>query len=317
MSDAVPVVKSPAGADKDATSRRESIAALPRVGEGWFSELSEEMWPGQALSLEVDEVLFSGRSKYQDVVVFKSKTWGKALALDGVMQFTERDECAYQEMMAHVPLFSHPDPKKVLVVGGGDGGVLREIARHQCVEEIHICELDEVVIETTRKFVPQLGCGFDDPRVQIHIQDGSEFIKKSCNMFDVIICDLSDPVGPAQDLYEKPFYQSICRALTENGVAAAQGECFWLHKDVISKLVRNAREVFNAVGYATMSIPTYPCGQIGVLHCTKSSLVPVGSLAREVPIGFQKQLKYWTPDVHRSSFHLPAFVRRELFGEDI
>jgi spermidine synthase len=153
--------------------------------DGWFHERGE-LWPGQAMSLKVEEVLHHGRSKYQDVLVFKSSNHGNVLVLDGVIQVTERDEFAYQEMMAHIPLFAHPNPEKVLVIGGGDGGILREVAKHPGVKEIFICELDADVIEYSKKYLPGLAKGYDDPRVTVKVMDGSVFMDENQDNFDVM-----------------------------------------------------------------------------------------------------------------------------------
>jgi len=167
---------------------------MDALSKGWFSELSE-LWPGQSLSLEVEKVIFDAKSPYQHIVVFKSKTYGIVLVLDGVIQATERDEFAYQEMLTHVPLCSHPNPKKILVIGGGDGGILREITRHECVEEIVLCEIDNMVIETSKKYLPHMAIGFNDPRVIVFNGDGAEYVKQRKGEFDIIIVDSSDPVG--------------------------------------------------------------------------------------------------------------------------
>nr|AFK40887.1 unknown [Lotus japonicus] len=151
---------------------------LSAVIPGWFSEISP-MWPGEAHSLKVEKILFQGRSDYQNVMVFQSSTYGKVLVLDGVIQLTERDECAYQEMITHLPLCSIPNPKKVLVIGGGDGGVLREVSRHSSVEKIDICEIDKMVVDVSKEFFPDIAVGFEDPRVSLHIGDGVAFFEGS------------------------------------------------------------------------------------------------------------------------------------------
>ncbi|KAL4557012.1 hypothetical protein LXL04_035182 [Taraxacum kok-saghyz] len=179
---------------------------------GWFSEhqsssdklgktmyFSSPMWPGEAHSLEVQRILFKEKSEYQEVLVFESLTYGKVLVLDGILQLTERDEFAYQEMIAHLPLCSIKSPKNVLVVGGGDGGVLREVARHNSVEVIDICEIDKMVIDVSKKFFPDLAVGFEDPRVHLHVGDAFEFIQHvPKGKYDAIIVDSSDPVEVAE-----------------------------------------------------------------------------------------------------------------------
>lgn len=191
--------------------------------DGWFHERGE-LWPGQAMSLEVKKVLDHHRSLYQDVLVFESTNHGMVLVLDGVIQVTERDEFAYQEMLAHIPLFAHPNPKRVLVIGGGDGGVLREVAKHPSVEEIVICEIDKDVIDAAKKYLPTLAIGYDDPRVTVRVMDGSKFLDENKDSFDVIITDSSDPVGPASVLFETPFYNAMFASLRDGGIVCTQGE---------------------------------------------------------------------------------------------
>ena len=282
--------------------------------DGWFHERGV-MWPGQAMSLKVAKVLYHGRSKYQDVLVFESTHHGNVLVLDGVIQVTERDEHAYQEMIAHLPLYAHPNPKKVLVIGGGDGGVLREVARHPSVEEIVICELDQDVIDVSKKYLPSLAKGYDDPRVTVKIMDGAKFMDENQDSFDVIITDSSDPIGPASVLFETPFYNAMHGSLREGGIVCTQGECMWLHVDLIRPLVQSISKTFDSVEYAYTTIPTYPSGQIGFIIATKKR----GSCreaARVPDEEVQKQLRYYTPDIHKASFVLPAFAERAIFGKD-
>ena len=191
--------------------------------DGWFHERGV-LWPGQAMSLKVKKVLDHHRSDFQDILVFESESHGNVLVLDGVIQVTERDEHAYQEMITHLPLFAHPNPKKVLVIGGGDGGVLREVARHKGVEEIVECEIDEGVIKVSKKYLPSLAKGYDDPRVTVKIMDGAKFMEENQDSFDVIITDSSDPVGPASVLFETPFYNAMYKSLREGGIVCTQGK---------------------------------------------------------------------------------------------
>mmetsp|Transcript_16778 Transcript_16778/g.36214 ORF Transcript_16778/g.36214 Transcript_16778/m.36214 type:complete len:227 (-) Transcript_16778:212-892(-) len=226
-------------------------------------------------------------------------------------------------MMAHVPLYAHPNPKKVLVIGGGDGGVLREIARHPCVEEIVICELDKDVIEISKKYLPFMAKGFDDPRVKVNIMDGAKFMEENQSAFDVIITDSSDPVGPACVLFETPFYMAMHGSLREGGIICTQGECVWLHVDLIQPLVKAITPLFHTVEYAYCTIPSYPSGQIGFIIATKAAAaggegntkgckVPVREPEKDV----QRELRYYTPEIHRASFVLPAFAKRAIFGDE-
>ncbi|EEC43311.1 spermine/spermidine synthase [Phaeodactylum tricornutum CCAP 1055/1] len=296
-------------ADED--SSETPINGQDLIVDGWFHERGV-LWPGQAMSLQVKKVLYHGRSLFQDVLVFESTHHGTVLVLDGVVQVTERDEFAYQEMIAHIPLYAHPDPKKVLVIGGGDGGVLREIARHPSVEEIVICEIDKDVIEVSKKFLPSLAQGFDDARVKVHVMDGSEFMRANQDTFDVIVTDSSDPVGPASVLFETPFFKAMHGSLREGGIVCTQGECIWLHLDLIRPLINSIASVYTTVEYAYTTIPTYPSGQIGFIVATKgrgSCQSPV----RQPDTTTQELLRYYTPHVHRASFVLPAFAQRAIF----
>lgn len=282
-------------------------------GTKWFHERGP-LWQGQAFSLQIKEVLYHQKSLFQDVLVFDSIHHGKVLVLDGVIQCTERDEFSYQEMMAHIPLYSHPNPKKVLVIGGGDGGVLREIARHPGVEEIVICELDKDVIDVSKKYLPFMAKGFDDPRVKVNIMDGAKFMEENQSSFDVIITDSSDPVGPACVLFETPFYKAMHGSLRDGGIICTQGECVWLHVDLIQPLVKAITPLFTTVEYAYCTIPSYPSGQIGFIIASKGGTgckVPTRSPEESV----QKELRYYSPDIHKASFVLPAFAQRAIFGD--
>lgn len=228
------------------------------------------MWPGEANSLQVEKILFEGKSKYQDILVFQSARHGKVLVLDGVVQLTERDECAYQEMITHLPLCSVPNPKKVLVVGGGDGGVLREVSRHTSIEQIDICEIDKMVVDVAKEFFPDLAVGYDDPRVKLFIKDGSAFLGDvSEGYYDAVIVDSSDPIGPAKELSEKPFFELLARALRPGGVACTQTESLWLHMHIVQDIVSACRQSFKgSVNYAWTTVPTYPSGVIGFILCS-------------------------------------------------
>jgi len=257
--------------------------------------------------------------------VFKSKTFGNVLVLDGVVQITDFDEIAYQEPIAHIPLFSHANPKKVLIIGGGDGGVIREVLRHDSVEEVHICEIDQMVIDCGKKYFPHIASAWDNPKVKLICGDASVYIKAEENKgkFDVIVADTSDPVGPAAALFERPFYADLAAALAPGGRVATQGESMWKDVQLIARLIAEVRamNVFETVEYATTQIPTYPLGQIGFIICGKASAdasvktvsckVPV----RTVPEGFG--LKYYTSELHSAAFVLPKFLQDVLSGGEV
>jgi spermidine synthase len=187
------------------------------------------MWPGQAMILKVNQVLHHEKSKYQDVLVFESSDHGTVLVLDNVIQCTERDEFSYQEMITHLAMNSHPAPKSVLVIGGGDGGVLREVVKHESVEKAILCDIDEAVVRVSKKYLPGMSIGFQHPNVEVFIGDGFKFLADRKNEFDVIITDSSDPEGPAESLFQKPYFELLYGALKDGGVITTQGcaHLFW------------------------------------------------------------------------------------------
>ncbi|KNE71509.1 spermidine synthase [Allomyces macrogynus ATCC 38327] len=308
----VEAVAAAAAASAAEPKRAKTALMHPNVKDGWFRETTA-MWPGQAMSLEVDEILHVERSLFQDVLVFKSKTYGNVLVLDGVIQVTERDEMAYQEMIAHVPLNAHPNPRRVLVVGGGDGGVLREVVKHPSVESVTLCEIDEAVPRVSRMYLPTLAAGFDHPKVTVHIGDGFEFLKDKENEFDVIITDSSDPVGPAESLFQDTFFGLLHKALTPNGIICSQGECIWLHLDLISRVLATTRSIFATSSYAYISIPTYPCGTIGFILSSKEANKDFATPLRTLSTEEENQTyRYYNKELHRAVFQVPTFVRKAV-----
>ncbi|XP_042422667.1 spermine synthase-like isoform X1 [Zingiber officinale] len=317
-----------------------------------FMYFNNPMWPGEAHSLKVEKILYQGKSEFQEILVFEvlvifcckykyypffaeiifvlcflandllpifqSSLYGRVLVLDGIVQLTDRDECAYQEMIAHLPLCSIPSPKTVLVIGGGDGGVLREIARHSSVEHIDICEIDKLVIDVCKQFFPDLSVGFEDPRVRLHVDDAVKFLRDAPEgMYDAIIVDSSDPIGPARELVEKPFFETIARALKPGGVLCNQAESMWLHTHLIQEMLSICRETFNSVHYAWASVPTYPSGVIGFLLCSTNGspvnfLNPINPIEKQESLGCKRELKFYNTEIHKAAFALPSFAKREL-----
>ncbi|EDO42360.1 predicted protein [Nematostella vectensis] len=286
---------------------------MDRIHNGWFSEINKQ-WPGQAMSIEVEEVIYEGKSKFQEILVFKSKSFGTVLVLDGVIQCTDRDEFSYQEMISMLPLNSHPNPKKVLVIGGGDGGVIREASKHPSVESIVQCEIDEDVINISKKYLPNMAVGYTSPKLTQHIGDGFEYMKNHENEFDVIITDSSDPVGPAEALFQQSYYELMKRALKPDGLLCCQGECQWIHLPLIKSMVEFCKTLFSVVSYGYTTIPTYPCGQIGFMLCSKDKNTRfenpkiVLSDQQVEDLGF----RYYNSDIHKAAFVLPQFAKKGL-----
>ncbi|CAN0892903.1 Spermidine synthase 1 [Linum grandiflorum] len=301
------------------TAAENGTADVSTVIPGWFSEMSP-MWPGEAHSLKVEKMLFQGKSDYQNVMVFQSATYGKVLVLDGVIQLTEKDECAYQEMITHLPLSSISNPKKVLVIGGGDGGVLREVGRHSSVEQIDICEIDKMVVDVSKQFFPEVAIGYEDPRVNLHIGDGVAYLKAVPEgTYDAVIVDSSDPIGPAQELFEKPFFQSVANALRPGGVVCTQAESIWLHMHIIEDIVTNCRQIFKgSVNYAWTTVPTYPSGVIGFMLCSTEGTAmdfkhPTSLIDMNTDYNKARgPLKFYNSEIHAAAFCLPSFAKKVI-----
>ncbi|XP_053213591.1 uncharacterized protein LOC128396961 [Panonychus citri] len=265
-------------------------------------------------AVKCDKLIHQENTGMQELVVFDSDALGRCLALDGAMQLTEKDESSYQEMISFLALNSHPDPKKVLIVGGGDGGVIRECLKHHCVEEITLCEIDKRVVELSKKYLPFMSSSFDHPKVTVNIGDGYAFIRENKNAFDIIITDSSDPKGPAVSLFQRDYYKSLHECLRSGGIISCQAETIWYHLSLIKFLHTTASEFFKTVAYATTMVPTYPSGQIGFLLACKDQRinfdVPFHKFTEEQVD--EMKLKYYSTEIHQAAFVLPTFVRKAL-----
>lgn len=286
---------------------------MDAMKKGWFSELNE-LWPGVALSLEVEEILHSERSQFQDILVVKTKSHGRALMLDGVIQTTEKDEMAYHEMISYLPLCSHPKPQHVLIVGGGDGGAAREIAKHPDVERVTLVDIDDRVIELCKQYLPRLSLGLNNPKVHISVGDGFEFLRNHQEEFDVIVTDSSDPVGPAENLFKQSYYELLKAALKPGGIIASQAGTAWMNMDQVRSTLQHCKTMFPVAAYAVTAVPTYPTGQIGFVL---GSLNEQTNLTEPVKIFSDEDLdrmsmKYYNDKVHRAAFVLPRFVEKGL-----
>ena len=275
----------------------------------WITEAAN----GYGQTIEVVEKLCSRQSGFQKIEVYETKKLGRLLLLDGIIQLTSADEFAYQEMMAHLPYYAHGNPEKVLVIGGGDGGVLRELRKHPGIARLDLCEIDFEVIRAAQEFLPELACGFDDPRVRVHIEDGSEFIRTRPEYYDLVIVDSTDPGGPGAPLFTADFYRDLKRALRPGGVVASQAESPWLLPDVVRQLMGAAHANFAYADYAAISVPTYPTGMIGccVASDARDPSEPVGEPEPELAA----QLRYYNVAVHRAAFAKPGFVADLLAGK--
>jgi len=207
-------------------------------------------------------------------------------------------------MIAHLPLNSHPNPQSVLVIGGGDGGVLREILKHPSVKDATLCDIDEAVPRVSKQYLPHMYKGFEDPRVTLHIGDGFKWLADKKGQYDVIITDSSDPVGPANSLFEKPYFVLLQEALKPGGHISTQGECMWLHLPLITNVLSTMKTLFPVVEYAYCSIPTYPSGNMGYVLCSKDA-----SHNLKKPLRTVENCRYYNNKVHEAAFVLPSFAR--------
>ena len=269
------------------------------ISDGWDKQ------KGRTVSIEVTEKLASLRSKFQLIEVYQTKSVGKVLLLDGVIMLTEFDEFAYHEMIAHVPLAAHPNPKKILIIGGGDGGTVREVIKHN-VDEVHVCEIDEEVIKISKKYFPNLANSFLDPRVKIFYEDGAKFVRDKKEAYDIIIVDSSDPIGPAEILFKEEFYKSVYSSLKEDGIVVSQMESIYYDLDIIYNVITNNKKIFPIVKYYYTLVPTYPSGNIGFCFCSKKYNPEE---FRELDI---TGLKYYNSKIHKASFVLPNFAKEKL-----
>jgi len=288
--------------------------------DGWFLERNTQ-WPGIANSFQVKEILLFKKTKFQELLIFESTKHGRILVLDGVIQLTERDEFPYHEMLVNLPLMAHPNPLKVLVVGAGDGGIIRELCKHEYIKEIVWVEIDEDVVTFCEKYLPFTSCSNRDKRVKLLIEDGIKYVK-SCKdeQFDCIITDSGDPEGPAQVLFSDAFYGQCHRILKPGGVLCSQAECVWNNLGLISRLIKNCRSLFKGgVGYSIILTSQYPSSQIGALVCKKycpvqekNQQLGVEKPVRPIPSNVQNSLKYYNEKLHSSSMVLPQFVLSKL-----
>ncbi|NGP89896.1 polyamine aminopropyltransferase [Fodinibius halophilus] len=266
------------------------------------------------LTIGVNGILFSEQTPYQKVEILETDSWGRMMTIDGMVMLSEKDEFVYHEMLTHVGMFSHPQPERVLIIGGGDGGTAREVMRHPSVKKVDMVEIDEVVVQASKEFLPQVG-DWGNPKLNVVIGDGIEFVKDISVPYDVIIIDGSDPVGPAAGLFEGEFMQACYDGLSEDGILTAQTESPWVESYHPSmKQVYTALDDIYAVSKMYLAyIPLYPAGMWSFSFASKGGTDPLAEVVlQRVENGvmrFEDELKYYNPEVHRGCFALPNFVK--------
>lgn len=266
----------------------------------------EEERDNLRISYRVKDILFAKKSPFQHVMVLDTHDFGPTLVLDGIVQTTSLDGYIYNEMIAHVPLTMHPNPENVLIIGGGDCGVAREAAKYESVKRIDMVEIDELVVEASKTYIPEVSGNLDDPRVKYIYDDGIQFAKQAVNEYDVIIVDSSDPVGPAIPLFELDFYRDVHKALKDDGMMVCQSQSPIFHPDVMKNSYDRIGSLFPHRKLYTTIVPTYPGG---FWSFTLGSKRPLPDLA---DIVFDKETRFCNADVIRASFALPEFLKAIL-----
>lgn len=269
----------------------------------WIEEIHRE---GLRFGFEAKQKLFDQRSDFQRIEIAETTRHGRVLLNDGCFMLSERDERIYHEMMAHVPLSVHPDAKRVLIIGGGDGGTAREVLRHPGVEACVMVEIDAMVVEASRRFLPQTASALDDRRLELQIADGVEYVRQSKETFDVILIDSTDPNGAAQPLFGPEFYADISSRLAPRGVVVAQGESVFYEADMQATLLKIASPLFQHVSMFNFTNMTYPGGLWSFMWASRG-LHPLKD-ARDLDM----QMFYYNGAVHRAAFELPEFQRKAL-----
>ncbi len=257
-----------------------------------------------AMTYKIKETLVRKQTEYQDLAIVDSYSFGRMLLLDGIVQTTIKDEYVYHEMITHIPLFTHPNPEKVLIVGGGDGGAVREVLKHPSVKKVVLCEIDGCVVEECRKYLPEISGALDNPRCEIFIGDGIKYVHEHKNEFDVIIVDSTDPFGAAEGLFGGSFYKELSECLTDGGIFVAQTETPFYLPEVVKKVFNDAKAVFPVTKLFMAAIPTYPGGYWSFTIGSKKYDPENADLSKTVEF----ETKYYTKKIHKASFVLPKYV---------
>ncbi|MEM8643188.1 MAG: polyamine aminopropyltransferase [Cyanobacteria bacterium P01_G01_bin.54] len=263
------------------------------------------------LSYKIKAVLFSEQSPFQKVEIVDTDFFGKILLNDDLVMLTEKDEFIYHEMLAHVPLFVHPDPKRVLIIGGGDGGTAREVLRHTGVATCRVVEIDPVVVRACRQHLPGLASSFDQPRLALQIEDGVKFMADTAQTFDVILIDSTDPVGPATPLFGLDFYQQVARCLAPNGIVVSQAESPFMFAAMQRKLLEILCQCFEVVSCYNYSNMSYP-GGLWSFAFASPQLHPLQDFESDRPAASDLSFRYYSSAMHQAAFTLPPFMRDRL-----
>ena len=269
--------------------------------ELWYTEKQTE---NHGITSKITRTLHTEKSEFQDIAVIDTVEFGRMLTLDGLVMTTIRDEFVYHEMITHLALNTHANPKKVLVVGGGDGGAIREIIKHPAVEKATLVEIDGRVIEVSKQYLPEIAGALGDPKVEVLVDDGIKHLADKADTYDVICIDSTDPIGPAEGLFAADFYQSVYRSLREDGIMVAQTESPFFNAGLITRVNKDISEIFPITRLYLAAIPTYPSGLWSFTMGSKK-YDPLEVDETKIP---EYPTKYYSPRIHKSVFALPKFV---------
>jgi spermidine synthase len=281
--------------------------------ELWYTE---EHTPSVRFSIKVKKQVLSEKSPFQQIDIFDSEEFGRFLTLDGLMMVTEKDEFIYHDMIVHVPMAANPDAKRVLVIGGGDGGTVRELTRYGSVEHIDMVDIDEMVVDACRKYLPFTSCRLDDPRVSLCFEDGLKFVRRFEKSYDLIIVDSTDPFGPGEGLFTREFYGSCFKALTDGGILVNQHEnpYYESYSHAMKRAHSRIREFFPVCRVYQAHIPTYPSGH-WLFGFASKRFDPLTDLDAGRWNSMGIDTKYYNTDLHVGAFALPSYVKRVLEAE--
>lgn len=277
--------------------------------ELWFTEMHT---PNVKMSIRVDKQLYTEDSEFQRIDVFQSEEFGRFLTLDGIMMLTEKDEFIYHEMITHVAMASNPNVKKVLVIGAGDGGTIRELTRYKTIERIDMVEIDERVVAVCREYLRKTACRLDDSRVHIYYEDGLKYVRRKENEYDLIIVDSTDPFGPGEGLFTSEFYGNCFNALTKNGILVNQHESPYYSDDAraMQRAHRRIKEFFPICKVYQAHIPTYPSGHWLFGYASKTVDPLKADAERWNALGLET--RYYNTDLHKGCFMIPNYVKELL-----
>jgi spermidine synthase len=277
----------------------------------WVQELHQQT---MILRYKLKQRLFAGQSPFQRVEVVESESYGRMLFNDGVVMISERDEFVYHEMISHVPLFVHPGAERVLIIGGGDGGTAREVLRHAAVRHCRLVEIDGMVVEACKEHIAQTAAALTDPRVEVTIGDGVEFVARTEERYDLVLVDSTDPVGPAKPLFGAEFYSNVGRVLKDGGVVVSQAESPFFDLEQQRSMLQILGGPFERAQIYNYANITYPGGLWSFTFAAKGDLCPLGDFDATRVVSSGLRFRYYSPEVHRAAFVLPVFQQDGLQG---